>query len=295
LTEPIMQSMLRPDALKGKNVVVTGGGTGLGRSMTEMLLGLGANVCITSRKLDVLQKTAEELEKTTGGKVLAVACDVRKYEEVEHLAAAARDRFGSVDGLINNAAGNFISPTERLSSKAFQTIIDIVLMGTINCTLVFGKEWIAKGEKDKAILNIVTTYAWTGSGYVVPSACAKAGVLALTRSLAAEWGRHGIRSNAVAPGPFPTKGAWSRLLPGEMIEQFDMAKRVPLGRVGEHQELADLVAYLISPFSGFVNDEVVTIDGGEWLKGAGQFNMLDTVEPGMWDTIEQMVRGAKGS
>lgn len=290
-----MESMLRPDALKGRTIVVTGGGTGLGRSMTEMLLGLGANVCITSRKLDVLQKTADELVSASGGHVLAVACDVRNYEEVENLSRVVRERFGSVDGLINNAAGNFISPTERLSGKAFQTVIDIVLMGTVNCTLVFGKEWIARGERDRSILNVVTTYAWTGSGYVVPSACAKAGVLALTRSLAAEWGHYGIRSNAVAPGPFPTKGAWSRLLPGEMIEKFDMAKRVPLGRLGEHRELADLVAYLISPFSGYINGEVVTIDGGEWLKGAGQFSMLDQVEPGMWDTIEQMVRGAKGS
>jgi len=290
-----MESMLRPDALKGKTIVVTGGGTGLGRSMTEMVLGLGANAIITSRKLEVLQKTAAELEKATGGQVLAVACDVRNSEEVDQLVKGATARFGAVDGLINNAAGNFISPTERLSSKAFRTIIDIVLMGTVNCTLAFGKEWIAKGQRDKAILNIVTTYAWTGSGYVVPSACAKAGVLALTRSLASEWGKYGIRSNAVAPGPFPTKGAWSRLMPGELMEKFDMTKRVPLGRLGEHRELADLVAYLISPFSGYVNGEVVTIDGGEWLKGAGQFNMLDMVEPGMWDAIEQLVRGAKGS
>ena len=290
-----MESMMRPGAMKGKVVVVTGGGTGLGRSMTEMLLGLGASVCITSRKSEVLEKTAKELEAATGGDVLPLACDVRNYEEVEQVVKAAQERFGSVDVLINNAAGNFISPTERLSSNAFKTIIDIVLMGSVNCILAFGKEWIAKGERDKAILNIVTTYAWTGSGYVVPSACAKAGVLALTRSLAAEWGRYGIRTNAVAPGPFPTKGAWSRLLPGEMIEKFDMTKRVPLGRIGEHQELADLVAYLVSPFSGYVNGEVVTIDGGEWLKGAGQFNMLEMVEPGMWDAIEQMVRGTKGS
>jgi len=290
-----MESMMRPDALKGKTIVVTGGGTGLGKSMTEMLLGLGASVCITSRKLDVLEGTAHELEKATGGTVLPLACDVRNYAEVEQVLKSACERFGEVDGLINNAAGNFISPTERLSSKAFETIIDIVLMGTVNCTLAFGKDWIAKGERDKAILNIVTTYAWTGSGYVVPSACAKAGVLAMTRSLAAEWGKYGIRSNAVAPGPFPTKGAWSRLMPGELMEKFDMTKRVPLGRLGEHRELADLVAYLISPYSGYVNGEVVTIDGGEWLKGGGQFNMLDMVEPGMWDAIEQMVRGTKGS
>jgi NAD(P)-dependent dehydrogenase (short-subunit alcohol dehydrogenase family) len=245
--------------------------------------------------LDVLSKTADELANETGGSVLPLACDVRKYEEVEAVRDAVLARFGKVDALVNNAAGNFISPTERLSSKAFQTIIDIVLMGSVNCTLAMGKHWIANGERDKAILNIVTTYAWTGSGYVVPSACAKAGVLAMTRSLAVEWGRHGIRTNAVAPGPFPTKGAWSRLMPGEMMEKFDMTTRVPLGRVGDHQELADLVAYLISPYSGYVNGEVVTIDGGEWLKGAGQFNMLEMVEPGMWDEIEAMIRGTKGS
>lgn len=287
--------MLRDGALEGMVVIVTGGGTGLGLAMARYCLQLGAKVCITSRKLDVLSKTADELAEETGGTVLPLACDVRKYEDVEAMRDAVIARFGKVDALVNNAAGNFISPTERLSSKAFQTIIDIVLMGSVNCTLALGKHWIAAGERDKAVLNIVTTYAWTGSGYVVPSACAKAGVLAMTRSLAAEWGRHGIRSNAVAPGLFPTKGAWSRLMPGELMEKFDVNSRVPLGRVGDHQELADLVAYLISPYSGFVNGEVVTIDGGEWLKGGGQFNMLEMVEPGMWDSIEAMIRSTKGS
>ncbi len=289
------KGMLRDDALKGMVVIITGGGTGLGLAMARYCLQLGAIVCITSRKIDVLTRTADELSKETGGTVLPLACDVRNYDEVEAMRDTVLARFGKVDALVNNAAGNFISPTERLSSKAFQTIIDIVLMGSVNCTLALGKHWIAKGERDKAVLNIVTTYAWTGSGYVVPSACAKAGVMAMTRSLAAEWGRHGIRTNAVAPGPFPTKGAWSRLMPGDMMEKFDMSKRVPLGRVGEHQELADLVAYLISPYSGYVNGEVVTIDGGEWLKGAGQFNMLEMVEPGMWDAIEASIRGTKGS
>lgn len=287
--------MLRDDALKGRVIVITGGGTGLGRSMAACFLRLGASVCITSRKLDVLERAAKELEAETGGTVLPVACDVRDHLAVDRLVEAVIGRFGRADALVNNAAGNFISPTERLSSKAFEVIIGIVLQGTVNCTLAFGKHWIAAGERDKAVLNITTTYAWTGSGYVVPSACAKAGVLALTRSLAVEWARYGIRHNAIAPGPFPTKGAWDRLLPGELMERFSLAKRVPLGRMGEHQELADLASYLVSPFSGFVNGEVITIDGGEWLKGAGQFSMLEAVEPGMWDAIERAVRGVRGS
>ena len=193
--------------------------------------------------------------------------------------------------MVNNAAGNFISPTERLSHRAFDIIVDIVLKGTTNFTLAVGKEWIAE-KKPGTILNIVTTYAWTGSGYVVPSAVAKAGVLAMTRSLAVEWAKYKIRSNAIAPGPFPTEGAWTRLLPGDLAEKFDFAKKVPLKRVGDHQELANLAAYLISDYSAFVNGEVVTIDGGEWIKGAGEFNNLDFVSPEMWDQLEKM-RGKK--
>ena len=288
------QPMLRDDALKDKTYVVTGGGTGLGKAMSTYLLQLGANVVITSRKLEVLQKTATELEKKTGGKVLAVACDVRNANQVEDVLKATLEKFKSVDGLLNNAAGNFISPTERLSANAFSTIIDIVLKGTVNCTLAFGKHWI-KEKQPASILNIVTTYAFTGSGYVVPSACAKGGVLAMTKSLAAEWGHYQIRCNAIAPGPFPTKGAWDRLLPGETAKKFDFKNRVPLKRVGDHQELAYLAAYLLSDFSGYINGEVITIDGGEWLQGAGQFNGLEMVTDEMWDDLEQMIRGTKGS
>lgn len=289
------QPMLRDNALSGQVIVVTGGGTGLGKSMSRYFLQLGASVVITSRKMDVLEQTAQELAQETGGKVLPIACDVRKYDEIERLLAAVKTAFGKVDALLNNAAGNFISPTERLSPKAFDVIVDIVLRGTYNCTLAFGKDWIA-AKKPGTILNIVTTYAWTGSGYVVPSACAKAGVLALTRSLAVEWAKYGIRSNAIAPGPFPTEGAWKRLfpadaLPPELARKLDPAERVPLKRVGEHQELANLAAYLLSDFSAFVNGEVVTIDGGEWLAGAGEFSALEAVPQPMWDAVEKAVRG----
>ncbi|MCG9973162.1 SDR family oxidoreductase [Christiangramia crocea] len=289
----LKKKMLRDDALEGKNIIVTGGGSGLGKSMTRYFLELGAKVAITSRNLEKLQNTAKELEEETGGKCFAVQCDVRNYDQVEAMRDAVIDEFGSVDILLNNAAGNFISPTERISANAFDTIIDIVLKGSKNCTLALGKHWIDKKEENKTVLNIVTTYAWTGSAYVVPSATAKAGVLAMTRSLAVEWAKYGIRSNAIAPGPFPTKGAWDRLLPGDLKEKFDLAKKVPLKRVGDHQELANLAAYLVSDFSAYVNGEVITIDGGEWLKGAGQFNLLEAVPEEMWDMLENMIKAKK--
>ncbi|WP_199117111.1 SDR family oxidoreductase [Pedobacter sp. ASV28] len=288
------QPMLKDDSLKGKTIVVTGGGTGLGRAMGTYFLKLGANLVITSRKLEVLQKTADEMAAETGAKVLAVQCDVRDYEQVENMLQKSIEKFGKVDGLLNNAAGNFISPTERLSANAFSSIIDIVLKGTVNCTLAFGKHWISQKQAAN-VLNIVTTYAFTGSAYVVPSACAKGGVLALTRSLAVEWGKYGIRTNAIAPGPFPTKGAWDRLLPGDLAEKFDFKNRVPLKRVGDNQELANLAAFLISDFSSYINGEVITIDGGEWLQGAGQMNGLEAIPTEMWDMLEQMTRSAKGS
>ncbi|WP_276349277.1 SDR family oxidoreductase [Daejeonella sp. JGW-45] len=288
------EPMLRDDALSGKTIVVTGGGTGLGRAMSTYFLKLGANVVITSRKLDVLTKAASEMQSETAGNVLPLQCDVRNPDEIETVLKSSIEAFGGVHGLLNNAAGNFISPTERLSANAFSTIIDIVLKGTANCTMAFGKHWI-KEKQAGTILNIVTTYAFTGSGYVVPSACAKGGVLAMTRSLAVEWGKYGIRTNAIAPGPFPTKGAWDRLLPGDMARKFDFRNRVPLRRVGEYQELANLAAFMLSDFSGYINGEVITIDGGEWLQGAGQFNGLEAITPEMWDMLEQMTRSAKGS
>jgi len=284
--------LLRDDALNTKRIVITGGATGLGKSMAETFLKLGAEVLITSRKEDNLKAACDELSTKTGGKIYYAVCDVRKYDEVEAALAIAVEKMGSVNVWLNNAAGNFISPTERLSHRAFDTIVDIVLKGTYYCTLAAGKYWI-KEKIEGNFLNIVTTYSWTGSGFVVPSATAKAGVLALTRSLAVEWAKYGIRSNAIAPGPFPTQGAWSRLFPDNVASKIDPLGRIPLKRFGEHEELANLASYLISDFATYVNGEVVTIDGGEWLQGAGEFNNLSHIPEEMWDQIERMVRGKK--
>ena len=269
--------------LKGKNIIVTGGGTGLGKSMATRFAELGANLVITSRREGVISEAAKELQKS-GGKVVAIPCDVRDPEKVEAMVEQTVKELGSVDILLNNAAGNFISPTENLSPNAFKTVIDIVLNGTFHCTQAAGK--VMRKNKSGIILNIVTTYAWTGSGYVVPSACAKAGVLAMTRSLAVEWAKYGIRTVAIAPGPFPTKGAWSRLAPPGLGIDKKMKARIPLKRVGEHIELANLASYLISDQAAYINGEVVTIDGGEWLQGAGEMNELEKIPKAAWKLLE---------
>ena len=277
--------MFEKDLLNGKTIVVTGGGTGLGKSMSRRFGELGANIVISGRRKEKLEDTADEFSKL-GIDVLTCPGDVRKLEDVELMTSQTLDKFGTIDCLLNNAAGNFISPTEMLSPNAFKVVIDIVLMGTWNCTSTIGKEMI-KNKKGN-VLSIVTTYAWTGSPYVVPSAAAKAGVLAMTRSLAVEWGKHNIRFNAIAPGPFPTKGAWSRLMPPG-FEDFEdgMKNKIPMKRFGERHELENLASYLMSDGSAYINGEVVTIDGGEWLAGAAEFSQLTKIPDSMWKAMAE--------
>ncbi len=271
--------MFRSDLLAGKRVLVTGGGTGLGKSMGRRFLELGAHLVICGRRAEVLEETRDELGAATGGTVETHPCDIRDAAAVDEMVSAIW-RGGPLDALVNNAAGNFIARTETLSPRAVDAVVNIVLHGTAYATLACGKRWLAEGRK-ASVLSIVTTYAWTGSAYVVPSAMAKAGVLAMTRSLAVEWGGRGVRLNAIAPGPFPTRGAWERLVPGPDLAA-ELEARSPLGRPGEHHELANLACYLLADEADYINGEVVTIDAGAWLKGAGQFNFLSRLGDDDW-------------
>jgi len=265
--------MFTPDLLKGKRALITGGGTGLGKAMAKRFLELGASVYICGRREQVLKSTCEELASSTGGSIYFFPCDVRDVDAVEQSVARVWND-GHLDVLINNAAGNFLARTEDLSPGAWQAVIGIVLMGTINMTMACGRRWLADNRK-ATVLNIVASYSssGSGSGYVVPSAVSKAGVQALTRSLAVEWGPRGIRLNAIAPGPIPTEGAFSRLMPTQELEKL-ATERVPLRRFGTPEELANLAAFLVSDGASYINGEVVTMDGGEWLQGAGEFNYL---------------------
>lgn len=291
---PVQQNvMLPPNTFKGKVAFITGGGTGLGKGMTTALSRLGAECVISSRKLDVLKETAAEISRETGNKVHALQCDVRDPESVKKAIAEMIEVAGHPSVVINNAAGNFISPSERLSANAWRTITDIVLNGTAYVTLEVGKQLIKAG-KGAAFLAITTIYAESGTGFLVPSASAKAGVEALCKSLAAEWGKYGMRFNVIQPGPIKTKGAFSRLDPTGAFEA-DMPKRIPCGRLGTVGELANLAVYLCSDYANWVSGAVIRMDGGEYVYMAGEFNTLQKVTKEQWDVMEQLIRKTKGS
>ena len=277
--------MFQSDLLKGRAIFLTGGGSGLGRSMALHFARLGARMFLIGRREEPLKDTCAEIHRV-GGAAAFTTCDVREYDAVESAFAAAEDHFGEIDTLVNNAAGNFMARTEKLSPNAFSSVVGIVLNGTFHCTQAFAKRRIAK-KLGGNILNITTTYAAanSGSGYVVPSACAKAGVLALTTSLAVEWAKYHIRVNAIAPGPFPTEGAWSRLIPSKQFEEHAINKH-PMKRFGKHEELTNLAAFLLSEMAEYINGECVVIDGGQWLRGAGEFNDLGMLPDAVWEQLE---------
>lgn len=285
--------MLLPGTYKNKVAFITGGGTGLGKAMTTTLSSLGAECVIASRNLDVLKKTADEISQQTGNKVHAVQCNVRDPASVEAAVNQLVNDVGLPDVVINNAAGNFISPSEKLSPNAWRTITDIVLNGTAYVTLDIGKRLI-KAEKGAAFLAITTIYAESGSGFVVPSAAAKAGVEKLCTSLAAEWGRYGMRFNIIQPGPIKTKGAFSRLDPTGMFEQ-GMLENIAVGRLGNPGEIANLAAYLCSDYASWVSGAIIRMDGGEYVSIAGEFNGLKKVTQEQWAIMEAMIRSTKGS
>jgi NAD(P)-dependent dehydrogenase (short-subunit alcohol dehydrogenase family) len=260
-----------PNLLEGKRILVTGGGSGLGLSMSRAFARHGARVAIVGRSEARLLEGAAEID-STGERVLTHVADVRDPEAVEATVAAVHERWGGVDVLVNNAAGNFLAPTEDLSARAFDAVVRIVLYGTFHMTQAVGRRMIESGEGG-LVLNILATYAWTGSAFVVPSAAAKAGVLAMTRSLAVEWAAYGIRLNAIAPGTFPTEGAGSRLMPTPELQR-EALERVPLGRFGEHDELENLALFMVSDAAPYLNGECVTIDGGSWMGSGGIFNGL---------------------
>ncbi len=277
--------MFQKDLLKDRAIFITGGGSGLGRSMALRFSDLGAHLFVVGRREEPLREVCDEIHRT-GGSAAYATCDVRDPAAVEAAAAAADQQFGRIDTVVNNAAGNFMARTESLSPNAFNAVVGIVLNGSFHCTQTFGKRWIAQ-KLGGNVLNIVTTYASAncGSGFVVPSACAKAGVLAMTTSLAVEWAKYHIRLNAIAPGPFPTEGAWSRLMPSKQFEEHSRDKH-PMKRFGRHEELTNLAAFLISDMSEYINGECVVIDGGQWLRGAGEFNDLAMLPDSVWEQME---------
>jgi NAD(P)-dependent dehydrogenase (short-subunit alcohol dehydrogenase family) len=277
--------VFQQDLFKERAIFLTGGGTGLGRSMALHFAMLGARMFLIGRRELPLKEVCDEIHRG-GGSAAYTTCDVRDYAAVEAAAQQADDQFGRIDTLINNAAGNFMARTEKLTPNAFNAVVGIVLNGSFHCTQVFAKRWITQ-KLGGNVLSIVTTYAAAncGSAFVVPSACAKAGVLAMTTSLAVEWSKYHIRLNAIAPGPFPTEGAWSRLMPSKQFEEHTRESH-PMKRFGRHEELTSLAAFLLSDMAEYINGECVVIDGGNWLRGAGEFNDLLVLPEAAWDAME---------
>lgn len=269
--------MFTPDTLKEDTIFITGGGSGLGLAMAKKFASLGSNIAICGRTEEKLKKAVVEIDEEGPGTAAYYVADVRDYDRIDAVIRSITDDFGELTGLVNNAAGNFLAASEELTPGGFKAVVDIVLHGSFNCTHLFGK-YLIENDKKGNMLSIVTTYAEsTGSAFVLPSACGKAGVLAMMRSLAYEWATYGIRLNAIAPGPFPTEGAWTRLVPDDGFEEKFLSK-IPAGRYGDPDELANLAAFLMSDMAEYITGECVVIDGGERL-GAGQFNFIDQLAP----------------
>jgi NAD(P)-dependent dehydrogenase (short-subunit alcohol dehydrogenase family) len=265
--------MFQPGILKGKRILVTGGGTGLGREIAAQYLGLGADIIICGRRKSVLDETAAALMQAHGGAVSTRAVDIRDALAVDAMVQSIWDEGGPLTGLVNNAAGNFISRTEDLSPRGFDAIANIVLHGTFYMTQAVGKRWIAGGHKG-SVISIVVTWVWTGSPFVVPSAMAKAGVHVMTQSLAVEWGRHGIRLNAIAPGTIPTEGMSQRLAPGQQDHGDAVAKANPMGRVGQMHELQNLATFLMADGCEWLSGQTIALDGAGWQANGGSFKEL---------------------
>ncbi len=280
--------MFKDNLLKNKRILITGGGTGLGKEMASHFAMHGAELYICGRRENVLSETAAEISETYGTKVNYQTLDIRASKDVDDFIESIFEN-GPLDGLVNNAAGNFISPTKDLSHKGFDAIANIVFHGTFYMTHSVGKRWIELGHKG-SIVNILTTWIWTGSPYVVPSAMSKSGIHAMTQSLAAEWGKYGIKINGIAPGPFPTKGAWERLNPDSNDD--GMTNTVPLGRVGEMEELQNLATFLMADGCDYLTGQTIGLDGGQYLTGGGTFSQLDKLSDEDWENMRKLIREA---
>lgn len=280
--------MFKNDLLKNKRILVTGGGTGLGKEMATHYAEHGADIFICGRRENVLKDTAAELEDKYDVKVSYESLDIRASQDVDSYIQRIFDD-GPLDGLVNNAAGNFISPTKDLSHKGFDAIANIVFHGTFYMTQSVGKRWIESNHKG-SIISILATWVWTGSPYVVPSAMSKSGLNAMTQSLAAEWGKYGIRVNAIAPGPFPTKGAWERLNPNG--EDGSIMGENPMGRVGEMLELQNLATFLMADGCEYLTGQTIAIDGAQYLTGGGTFSNLSKLSEDDWEQMRNMIRSS---